>query len=57
MDKNNFDNYVDNYELLIANSVSFFDKNTDYFADYKVKISYEFCPDAKRILDFGCGIG
>jgi SAM-dependent methyltransferase len=57
MDKNDFDDYADDYDHLIENSVSFFDSNIDYFADYKVKISYEFCPDAKRILDFGCGIG
>jgi trans-aconitate methyltransferase len=53
-----FDDYVDQYEALLKDQLSFFSKDRGYFSEYKVSITSEIVPiKPSRILDFGCGIG
>lgn len=56
--KVDFDNYVENYDKILADGTDFFTSDTDYFAKYKIAIAkriIKFVPDS--ILEFGCGTG
>lgn len=58
--KIDFDDYADDYKSLVADQLSFFESDNDYFARYKVEHSRNLLaqlPQPERILDFGCGIG
>lgn len=58
MSRINFDEFVEEYNDLCEKNVRFFDNQTEYFAEYKIKIVWENTlvrPD--NILDYGCGIG
>ena len=53
-----FDEYVDNYETLLEDQLSFFSEERDYFSKYKVDLlSGLLSSTPKSVLDFGCGIG
>lgn len=59
-DKNDFDNYADNYrEIHTQNIQKLSGKDSDYFSEYKIKeISDVLNNNAKlKILDVGCGDG
>lgn len=54
----NFDDYTENYNELLRKNTKFFSSSEAYFARYKVDIfRREFKGTAKRLLEFGCGIG
>jgi ubiquinone/menaquinone biosynthesis C-methylase UbiE len=53
-----FDNFVSQYNKILANQVKFFDNNSNYFAEYKIlEVARNLQIKPKTILDFGCGIG
>ena len=53
-----FDEYVDNYESLLKDQLSFFSKDRGYFSEYKVNLTKKYTIiEPKTVLDFGCGIG
>lgn len=58
-DKINFDHYAADYDRLVKQQRKFFDKNDDYFAEYKVKTARRLLKNklCRKILDFGCGTG
>ena len=57
-DKVNFDNFAEEYDQLLRESVGFFSKSDRYFAEYKVAIARELVrEDPHKILEFGCGTG
>lgn len=58
MDKVEFDSFAENYDNILGEQLSFFEPNTDYFAEYKVKITRDIVKGRpERILEFGCGTG
>lgn len=56
--KVDFDDYTDNYNELLRESVGFFSADEAYFARYKVAIVSKYRKaHPARILEYGCGIG
>jgi len=55
--KIDFDQYAGQYEALIAAQTSFFEKDNNYFARYKIERIKHIAGDVESALDFGCGIG
>lgn len=56
--KVDFDNYTENYNVLLREGTNFFSASETYFAKYKVDILRREVPGtAKRLLEYGCGIG
>ncbi|MEM7175401.1 MAG: class I SAM-dependent methyltransferase [Chlamydiota bacterium] len=54
----NFDDYVENYESLLKDQLSFFSSKRSYFSLYKVHLMAEALKSRpQNILDFGCGVG
>jgi len=54
----NFDDYVEDYEKLLKDQLSFFETDRDYFSAYKIDILKRLLPKTpKKILDFGSGVG
>jgi SAM-dependent methyltransferase len=53
-----FDDYSDNYNLVMKKQLKFLSRDDRYFADYKVRITHERvrCKPG-RMLEYGCGIG
>ena len=57
-EKVNFDDYADDYDALIEQQLSFFNKENRYFAEYKIRaVEREATVAPKRVLEFGCGTG
>ncbi|WP_420963316.1 methyltransferase domain-containing protein [Brucella sp. IR073] len=57
-EKVDFDDYVEKYEQLLSNQLSFFEKERDYFSSYKIELCARLMQKKPAsILDFGCGIG
>lgn len=53
-----FDEYADYYEDLLSEQLNFFNRNREYFSEYKVALAAANCRQPiEKILDFGCGIG
>jgi SAM-dependent methyltransferase len=53
-----FDDYVDQYDDLLKNQLSFFEGNRTYFSRYKVKLLHSLLDKSpEKLLDFGSGIG
>lgn len=58
MKQTDFDDYASQYKTILHQQHVFFEKNTDYFCEYKIKLVREFfLKPPESILDFGCGIG
>jgi len=59
MDKTEFDDYVDVYELHMDNTIPKILNDDLYFSEYKIKLISKLCKDKKikKILDYGCGSG
>ena len=58
MGKVTFDEFAENYQRILQEKLSFFDRDEGYFAEYKIKIMKKhFKSDPKKILEYGCGIG
>lgn len=58
INKLDFDDYVDQYDALLSDQVSFFNRDHSYFAKYKVELTREVINRIpERIMDYGCGIG
>ena len=58
MKKELFDDYADAYENILHQQLSFFEKDTDYFAEYKTDlVSQSAVGKPQKILEFGCGTG
>ena len=55
----NFDDYAHEYNQLLQKQLNFFDKDTQYFAEYKVALIKEYCGrfSSGRVLEYGCGVG
>lgn len=57
-DKVDFDKHAESYENKLTEDLKFFGEESNYFAEYKIKILKEelkFTPS--NILEYGCGIG
>jgi len=57
-DKVDFDKHAESYENQLTEDLKFFGEESNYFAEYKIKIIKEelkFTP--VNILEYGCGIG
>ncbi len=58
LDKAEFDSFAENYDKILEEQLSFFESGTDYFAEYKAKITRDVVKgQPERILEFGCGTG
>ena len=58
MKKVDFDNYADNYDEIMNNQLSSFEKDVSYFAEYKIVETKKYLKTLpNKILDFGCGVG
>lgn len=56
--KVDFDEYTENYNQILRESVGFFSQDDAYFARYKVAIvNKAIKTKPTRILEYGCGIG
>jgi len=56
-DKVDFDGYVNSYNSILENQLSFFD-GEEYFAANKINLLKDLADiNALKVLDFGCGIG
>jgi SAM-dependent methyltransferase len=57
-DKVDFDEYVENYQKILQEQLSFFDANEGYFAEYKIAVIKKYIKvTPKKILEYGCGVG
>ena len=53
-----FDDYAESYENILHEQLSFFEEDTDYFAEYKTDlVSQSAVGKPQKILEFGCGTG
>lgn len=54
-----FDCYNESYNDELRKNLSIipFHDDIEYYAEYKIQVLKEICPDAHAILEFGCGIG
>jgi len=54
-----FDHYADKYESILKKHLSFFEQESDYFAEYKVDCLSRNAikSNYRKILEYGCGIG
>ena len=58
MNEYDFDKYADNYDNILRNKLSFFERDHTWFAEEKVIIVHNnIKSDPEKILEFGCGIG
>jgi ubiquinone/menaquinone biosynthesis C-methylase UbiE len=58
MDKNDFDQFANQYDQILENQLHFFENDNSYFAEYKIKKLRQLIPyEPQTILDFGCGTG
>ncbi len=58
MDRVEFDSFAENYNKILGEQLSFFDPKTDYFAEYKAKITRDIIKgQPEHMLEFGCGTG
>ncbi len=59
MSKPEFDQYAENYDCVLGDSIPAALNEDSYFAEYKIALMAEHLKDSqpKRILDFGCGAG
>jgi len=54
----NFDEFTENYNLLLNDSTKFFSSSEQYFAQYKVdEVKRNLASTPATILEYGCGIG
>ena len=57
-DKIDFDEYAESYQKILQKQLSFFDRNEEYFAKYKIAIIKKYTNVIpKKILEYGCGVG
>lgn len=52
-----FDQYAGQYEAILAAQTNFFDRDSNYFARYKIELLKQMVGPVGAVLDFGCGIG
>ena len=58
MKKVDFDDYADDYDIILKEQLSFFSDDDKYFAQYKVNLVHKYlATQPKRILEYGCGTG
>lgn len=58
MKKVDFDDFTENYNVLLHQNTRFFAPDERYFAEYKVRITRRLIHgEPKRVLEYGCGIG
>jgi SAM-dependent methyltransferase len=58
MDKNDFDQFAEDYNAILDKQLNFFEGDSSYFAEYKIiKLKSLLTASPKTILDFGCGVG
>lgn len=58
MSSTDFDKFSADYDLILKQQLDFFDKDTDYFAKYKVQtVKSHLTTQPRNILEFGCGTG
>jgi SAM-dependent methyltransferase len=56
--KVDFDDYVEDYNLLLNESTNFFSPSDEYFARYKVDVvKNSYLNSPVKVLEYGCGIG
>lgn len=57
-EKVDFDKHADSYEKQLTEDLKFFGEESNYFAEYKVRIVKECLKNKPiNILEYGCGIG
>jgi len=58
MEKIDFDHYAEVYDEVLDEQLKFFDSNSEYFSEYKIKLVKNLTKtQPHRILEYGCGIG
>ena len=58
MKKTNFDEYTEQYNVILNKQLKFFEPGTEYFAEYKIMLIRQTIKrEPTRILDYGCGVG
>ena len=55
--RSEFDQYADAYDATVQAAIGASGETVEFFADLKARLARVETPDAKRILDFGCGVG
>ena len=58
MNENTFDKHASSYNKTLTEQLSFFSKDVNYFAEYKIKLiqsNIYYTPN--KILEYGCGTG
>jgi len=59
MNKVNFDEHAETYEKVLDKDLEFFGEESNYFAEYKIRVVKNTIglSDNLNILEYGCGIG
>ncbi len=57
MTRVDFDQYAGQYEAILAAQTNFFDRDSSYFARYKIEQVKQLVGHVDAVLDFGCGTG
>jgi ubiquinone/menaquinone biosynthesis C-methylase UbiE len=52
-----FDQYAERYDATVQAAIGASGESVAFFAELKARLAREVAPDARRILDVGCGIG
>ncbi|HEX7938512.1 MAG TPA: class I SAM-dependent methyltransferase [Gemmatimonadaceae bacterium] len=55
--RSEFDRYADEYDATVQAAIGASGETVEFFADLKARLARAEAPDARRILDFGCGVG
>lgn len=55
--KKHFDEIAISYQGQLLKDRSFFDLKKEFIDEYKVKKAWDLNKSAKKILDYGCGVG
>ena len=55
--KRHFDEISSSYQEQLSKDRSFWDLKKGFIDEYKVRKSWELNKNAKKILDYGCGVG
>jgi ubiquinone/menaquinone biosynthesis C-methylase UbiE len=55
--RSEFDQYADEYDATVQAAIGASGETVAFFADLKARLARHEAPSARRVLDFGCGVG